>query len=209
MQRDGNSPFESAIGGLHQNCLKGPFRDHVIATENNRVSLEHRLWVKFPCLLEEFGQALLLLKLQSNSVIFEPKLLGKVASHPRLGRFQDPAGRSTPALLVLSLKSIFHSSPLSLLFSSSCWITGALNQDCPAIDNNGLAGTESFLHQKQVGLRNVMSFADSPNRQTLAHALIQVLPFGCTYALPEVGPNDSRRYRVNTNRRQLDRQGTC
>src|SRR5215470_16480912 len=48
MQRDWNSPFESAIAGLHQNCLKGPFRDHVIATENNRVSLEHPTLGKIP-----------------------------------------------------------------------------------------------------------------------------------------------------------------
>src|SRR5262250_1541766 len=86
MQRDGDSPFESAIEWLHQNCLKGPLRDHVIATEKNRVSLKHRLWAKFPGLLEEPRQALLVLKLQSNSVICEPKLIGKVA-----GRILDLA----------------------------------------------------------------------------------------------------------------------
>ena len=52
-----------------------------------------------------------------------------------------------------------------------------LNQDRSAIDHNGLAGAESFLHQKQIGLRNVMSFADSAHRQTLAHALKELLPF--------------------------------
>jgi hypothetical protein len=56
--------------------------------------------------------------------------------------------------------------------------TAALNQDRPAIDHNGLTGAEAFLHQKQIGLCNVMSFADSPHRQTLAHAFIELLPFG-------------------------------
>jgi hypothetical protein len=56
-------------------------------------------------------------------------------------------------------------------------ITATLNQDRTPIDHNGLAGAESFLHQKQIGLCNVMSLADSSHRQTLAHAFIELLPF--------------------------------
>lgn len=52
-----------------------------------------------------------------------------------------------------------------------------LNQDRTPIDHNGLAGAESFLHQKQVALCNVVSFADSPHRQTLAHACKELFPF--------------------------------
>jgi predicted protein tyrosine phosphatase len=52
-----------------------------------------------------------------------------------------------------------------------------LNQDRTPIDHNGLASAESFLHQKQIGLRDVMSFADSSHRQTLAHAFKELLPF--------------------------------
>ena len=48
--------------------------------------------------------------------------------------------------------------------------TAALNQDRSAIYNNGLPSAESFLHQKQIGLRYVMSLADSAHRQTLSHA---------------------------------------
>src|ERR1700688_4598056 len=36
----------------------------------------------------------------------------------------------------------------------------ALNQDRTAIYYNGLPSAESFLHQKQIGLRHVMSLAD-------------------------------------------------
>ena len=46
--------------------------------------------------------------------------------------------------------------------------TAALNQDRTAIYHNGLPGAESFLHQKQIGLRYVMSLADSANRETLS-----------------------------------------
>ena len=52
-----------------------------------------------------------------------------------------------------------------------------LNQDRTPIDHNGLTGAESFFHQKQIGLRDVMSFADSSHRQTLAHAFKELLPF--------------------------------
>jgi len=55
--------------------------------------------------------------------------------------------------------------------------TGALNQDGTAIYHHRLPGAESFLHQKQEGLCNVMSFADAPHGQTLAHAFIELLPF--------------------------------
>ena len=46
----------------------------------------------------------------------------------------------------------------------------ALNQDRAAIYNHHLPSAESFLHQKQIGLRYVMSLADSANRETLPHA---------------------------------------
>jgi len=48
---------------------------------------------------------------------------------------------------------------------------GALNQDRTAINHNGLPSSESFLHQEQVGLRDIVSFADSANGETVAHAL--------------------------------------
>ncbi len=47
-----------------------------------------------------------------------------------------------------------------------------LNQYRTAIYHNGLPSTESFLHQKQIGLRYVMSLADSANRETLSHAFV-------------------------------------
>src|SRR5271155_1522362 len=46
-----------------------------------------------------------------------------------------------------------------------------------AIDHNGLTGAELLLHQKQIGLCNVMSFADSSHRQTLADTFKELLPF--------------------------------
>jgi hypothetical protein len=48
--------------------------------------------------------------------------------------------------------------------------SAALNQDRTAIYHNGLASAESFLHQKQIGLRYVMSLADSANRENLSRA---------------------------------------
>ena len=54
-----------------------------------------------------------------------------------------------------------------------------------------------------------MSFADSADRQTVANALIQVLPFYRLHALPEIRPNHSRRYRIHAYRRQLQGKGAC
>jgi hypothetical protein len=50
--------------------------------------------------------------------------------------------------------------------------TATLNQDRTAIYHNRLPSAESFLHQKQIGLRYVMSLADSANRETLSHAFV-------------------------------------
>ena len=47
-----------------------------------------------------------------------------------------------------------------------------LNQDRTAINDNGLPSSESFLHQEQIGLRDLGSFADSANRETVAHAFV-------------------------------------
>jgi hypothetical protein len=49
----------------------------VITAHENCVSLEQGVWVKIPSLLEEFRQALPVLKLQSNAVVLETELLGK------------------------------------------------------------------------------------------------------------------------------------
>src|ERR1700682_5806461 len=76
-----------------------------------------------------------------------------------------------------------------------------------AIYHYGLPGAKSFQHQKHISLRYVMRFADPPHRQTLAHALIQLLPFCCTHALPEVRPNDAGTHRVDAYRRQLHSKG--
>jgi hypothetical protein len=51
-------------------------------------------------------------------------------------------------------------------------IVVALNQDRTAIDHDGLPSSESFLHQEQIGLRDFGSFADSANREAVAHAFV-------------------------------------
>jgi hypothetical protein len=47
-----------------------------------------------------------------------------------------------------------------------------LYQDRAAINYNGLPSSESFLYQEQIGLRDLGSFADSANRETVANALV-------------------------------------
>ena len=89
-----------------------------------------------------------------------------------------------------------------------CWpeepvslgITALLNQDRTPIDHNRLAGAEFFLHQKQVGLGDIISFADSPHRQALAHAFIELLPFRWAHVLPQVRADDPRGYSINPDR---------
>ena len=80
------------------------------------------------------------------------------------------------------------------------------DEDRSAIDHESLPSSESFPHQKQVGLRYVMRLADPADRQTLADALKKAVPFCCAHVLPEVCPNDSRRDCIHTNRRQLERK---
>ena len=84
-----------------------------------------------------------------------------------------------------------------------------LNQDRTAIDHNGLPVLNPSCIKKQIGLGYVIGLADSAHRQAISHALIQVRPCVCIHALPKVGPNDSRRYRVDANRSELDSQGAC
>ena len=43
-----------------------------------------------------------------------------------------------------------------------------LNQERATINDNGLPGSESFLHQEQIGLRDLGGLADSANRETVA-----------------------------------------
>jgi len=73
-------------------------------------------------------------------------------------------------------------SAISPLSETECYLlsyaisrlgtSAALNQYRTAIYHNGLPSAESFLHQKQIGLRYVMSLADSSNRETLSHAFV-------------------------------------
>jgi hypothetical protein len=49
-----------------------------------------------------------------------------------------------------------------IILSSLRWNYRALNQDRTAIDHNGLAGAEPFLHQKQIGLCNVAAASAAP-----------------------------------------------
>jgi hypothetical protein len=51
-------------------------------------------------------------------------------------------------------------------------IVMVLYQDRTAINDNGLPSAESFLHQEQISLRDLGSFADSANRETFAHAFV-------------------------------------
>jgi hypothetical protein len=61
-----------------------------------------------------------------------------------------------------------------------------LNQNGSAIDHDRLTGAESFLHQEQIGLRDVMGFSDSAYGQTLPNAFVELLPLVCIHVLPEV-----------------------
>jgi hypothetical protein len=47
-----------------------------------------------------------------------------------------------------------------------------LYQDRTAINDNSLPSAESFLHQEQIGSRDLGSIADSANGETIAHALV-------------------------------------
>jgi hypothetical protein len=75
-------------------------------------------------------------------------------------------------ILVNTSDDIKKFLPLLSYAISRLGTTAALNQYRTAIYHNGLPSTESFLHQKQIGLRYVMSLADSADRETLSHAFV-------------------------------------
>jgi hypothetical protein len=86
----------------------------------------------------------------------------------------DPMTTDVSASVAIRSEELIIIPPLQL---QRVGITATLNQNRTSIDHNGLAGAEAFLHQKQVGLREVMSFADTSYGQTLAHAFKELLPF--------------------------------
>jgi hypothetical protein len=57
------------------------------------------------------------------------------------------------------------------MLEESRLIVVLLYQDRTAINDDGLPSAESFLHQEQIGLRDLVSFADSAHRETVPHAL--------------------------------------
>jgi hypothetical protein len=61
-----------------------PFGDYTLAAHENRVSLQRRIWVELPGLVEEFRQALPVLELQSNAVVVEREFVGASAVRPAL-----------------------------------------------------------------------------------------------------------------------------
>jgi hypothetical protein len=61
-----------------------------------------------------------------------------------------------------------------------------LDQDGSAIYHDRLTGAESFLHQEQIGLRDIMGFSDSAYRQTFPNAFEELFPLLCIHVLPEV-----------------------
>src|SRR5262249_13019888 len=69
--------FESAEEGLGQSKSKSPFGDHAATADEKRVGLQERVGIEFSCLIEEFSQALFVLKVQPYPVVFELELLGK------------------------------------------------------------------------------------------------------------------------------------
>jgi hypothetical protein len=58
------------------------------------------------------------------------------------------------------------------MLEQSRLIVVVLYQDRTAINDNGLPSGESFLHQEQIGLRDIGGFSDSANRETVPHALV-------------------------------------
>src|SRR5579862_5132234 len=77
----------------------------------------------------------------------------------------------------------------------------SLDEYGPAIQHHGQPSAVSLLHEEKIGPRNLACLADPTDEQPLPNAFVQVFPFICIQVLPEVGPNDARRYRVDTNGR--------
>ena len=89
------------------------------------------------------------------------------------------------------------------------FVSRTSDQDRSAINHYGLPSRESFLHQKQIGLRYVVGFADASYGQTFAYALIQMLPFCCRQVLLQVRSNDAGRHCIHAYRGQFQRKGAC
>ena len=79
---------------------------------------------------------------------------------PRFCSIVPKTIRAAPAVLILPV------------LEESRLVVVALYENRTAINHNGLPSSESFLHQEQIGLRDLGSFADSANWETVAHALV-------------------------------------
>ena len=51
----------------------------MLAAHERLVDLQKVIWIKLPCLPEEFGQTLFVPKFQSNAVILIPKIRGETS----------------------------------------------------------------------------------------------------------------------------------
>ena len=55
-------------------------RNDMFTAHENLSSLQEEIWIQLTRFFKEFGQPLLVAKLQSDPVVFESKLLGKTSS---------------------------------------------------------------------------------------------------------------------------------
>src|SRR6516225_9131130 len=74
---DSHGSFGGAEEGLGQSKSEGPFGDHAVTTDEDRVGLQEAIGIKFSCLVEEFSQPPFVLKLQPYTVAFNLELLCK------------------------------------------------------------------------------------------------------------------------------------
>ena len=89
--------------------------------------------------------------------LFLGKKFNVGSEHPRA---HVPKGGTWGTRLILSMPE------------ESRLIVVELYQDRTSVNHNGLPSSESFLHQEQIGLRDLGRFADSANRETVAHGLV-------------------------------------
>src|ERR1700678_1671113 len=87
-------------------------------------------------------------------------------------------------------------------------ILSHLGQNGSAVYYNRLARAVSLLHEEKISARNLAGFAHPAHEQSFARVLEHGLPILILHIVPKIRSHNARAYRVDTNRRQLDRQGT-
>src|ERR1700677_118560 len=68
------------------------------------------------------------------------------------------------------------------------------------VNDHGLPGAKPFLHEEEIGERNLVGFADATDKQTVAYALVELRASVIAHILPKIGSHHTWTNGVHSQR---------